>query len=209
MGCVCVICVNLLYFCKWETFITGLFHARLCTNHFTYITLLILTTLWGWCFFYLHLYTRKLKLRKIKWLAMFRKLVNLLRIWTSQMPKPISTGFFTFFFPWQCALPFLQQHFTLYGVHLFWYAVVSLPISFCWTFTCFSLFSFRNNIVITSFVYIHDCLSRANYCKWHCWISPRCGNESLRCLMHSASCLFKRLWEFIFPPAEYGSTWWP
>ena len=98
MGCVCVICVNLLYFCKWETFITGLFHARLCTNHFMYIILLILTTLWDWCFFYPHLYTRKLMLRKIKWLAMFRKLVNLLRIWTSQMPKPISTGFFTFFF---------------------------------------------------------------------------------------------------------------
>lgn len=86
--------------------------------------------------------------------------------------SPYQQAFLLFFFPWQRALPFLQQHFTLYGVHLFWYAVVSLPISFCWTFTCFSLFSFRNNIVMTSFVYIHDCLSRVNYCKWHCWISP-------------------------------------
>lgn len=140
---------------------------------------------------------------------MFRKLVNLLRTWTSQMPKPIPTGFFTCFFP-------LTMCFTFFSTASFHIR----RCSFILVYNGFStsspfvghlvvLPSFRNNIVITSFMHVHDCLSRADCWKWHCWVSPRCGKESLRCLMHSASCLLKRLWEFIFPPAEYGSTWWP
>lgn len=217
MGCACVVCVNLLDFCKQETFMMCLFLARLCTKHFTYTNLLILTVLWGWCFSYPHLYIRKLKLRKIKYLTQAHQLVNPLKTWTSPMPKPIPisffwphprpeeipgpgvnlshsrhnnrsltcwatqelpVGFLTYIFSltkhlllFSCSIIYNKCVVFIYmGIQWFLYTV-SL---FCWAFISF-YFSFRNNIVITSFVHTCDFLPRVVCCMWQCWVSHSRG----------------------------------